>query len=403
MNPLPGPVHLRQVRTGNLQTLLLALLDGRASRAELAQRTGLTKATVASLAEPLLRQRILTEDPELNTGRGRPSRPLRFSADAPVAIGAEINVRHLGVTVQRLDGSTVSERRLDIDNRHRGADELIEQLAELVRAAITESEVDVLGVGLAVPGIVHGGTVVHAPNVPGLTGIRIGDDLAAALGEPTASMDNTVAVDNEANLAALAHVWPHRLAGDDFVYVSGDVGIGAGIVLDGSLFRGASGFAGELGHVIIERGGRACSCGSHGCVEQYAGLDAIFTAAATPGLDALRAALRRGDTRSRSAVNCAGSALGTALVSLINVCDIGTVVLGGSYATFFDDLAPGVRAELGTGVLATARRPVTLAVSPLGRDAVARGAAALITRRSCLEPELLLARSATGDEKTTTG
>ncbi|GAB0105637.1 ROK family transcriptional regulator [Nocardia sp. JMUB6875] len=386
MTLLPGPVHLRQVRTGNLQTLLLALLDGPASRAELAQRTGLTKATVASLAEPLLRQRILTEDPVLNTGRGRPSRPLRFSSDAPVAIGAEINVRHLGVTVQRLDGSTVSEQRLDIDNRHRDADELIEPLAELVRAAITESEADVLGVGLAVPGIVHDGTVVHAPNVPGLTGIRIGDRLAAALGEPT------VAVDNEANLAALAHVWPHRLAGDDFVYVSGDVAIGAGIVLGGDLFRGASGFAGELGHVIIERGGRACSCGSHGCVEQYAGLDAIFTAAATPGLDALRAALHRGDTRSRSAVNCAGSALGTALVSLINVCDIATVVLGGSYATFFDDLAPGVRAELGTGVLATARRPVTLAVSPLGRDAVARGAAALITRRGCLEPELLLAQ-----------
>ncbi|WP_051177834.1 ROK family protein [Nocardia concava] len=397
MSILPGPVHLRQVRTGNLQTLLLALLDGPASRAELAQRTGLTKATVASLAEPLLRQRILTEDPELNTGRGRPSRPLRFSADAPVAIGAEINVRHLGVTVQRLDGSTVSEQRLDIDNRHRDADELIEPLAELVRTAITESDADVLGVGLAVPGIVHDGTVVHAPNVPGLTGIRIGDRLAAALGEPT------VAVDNEANLAALAHVWPHRLAGDDFVYVSGDVGIGAGIVLGGDLFRGGSGFAGELGHVIIERGGRACSCGSHGCVEQYAGLDAIFTAAATPGLDALRAALHRGDTRSRSAVNCAGSALGTALVSLINVCDIATVVLGGSYATFFDDLAPGVRAELGTGVLATARRPVTLAVSPLGRGAVARGAAALITRRCCLEPELLLAQGATGDERTTTG
>ncbi|GAB4586196.1 ROK family protein [Nocardia sp. IFM 10818] len=385
MSPLPGPVHLRQVRTGNLQALLRAVLDGPASRAELATRTGLTKATVASLVEPLLRQRILTEDPVVNTGRGRPSRPLRFAEEAPVAVGAEINVRHLGVTVQRLDGTTVAERHIDLDNRHRGADDLIDRLADLVRATITESGVALLGIGLAVPGIVREGTVVHAPNVPGLTDVRIGDRLAAALGEPA------VAVDNEANLAALAHLWPHRLAGDDFVYVSGDVGIGAGIVLGGSLFRGRGGFAGELGHVVIERGGRLCACGGHGCVEQYAGLQAILAAAGAPGLDALCSALRQGDTHSRSAVNCAGSALGTALASLINVCDVATVVLGGCYASLFDDLAPGVRAELGIGVLAAARRPVTLAVSPLAAGAVTRGAAALITRRNCLEPELLLA------------
>lgn len=385
-----GPAHLRQVRSGNMQALLLAVLDGPASRAELAQRTGLTKATVASLVEPLLRQRILTEDPVLNTGRGRPSRPVRFSDTAPVAIGAEINVRHLGVSVQRLDGSTVTERRTKMDNRHRDADDLIERLAALVRAAFTESGGTLLGVGLAVPGIVQDETVVHAPNIPGLTEIRLGEHLAAALAQPTVPMDN------EANLAALAHVWPHRSAGDDFVYVSGDIGIGAGIILGGNLFRGRSGFAGELGHVVIERGGRPCPCGGHGCVEQYAGLQAIFAAAGAPGLQALHTALRQGDRRTRSAVNCAGSALGTALTSLINICDVATVVLGGSYATFFDDLAPGIRAELGTGVLAAARRPVTLTASPLGPSAAARGAAALITRRAYHEPELLLATDIAG-------
>ncbi len=385
MSSRPGPAHLRQVRTENLRAVLLAVLDGPASRAELAKRTGRTKATVASIVEPLLRQRILTEDPVVNTGRGRPSRPLRFSAAAPVAIGAEINVSHLGVTVQRLDGSTALERRLDLDNRHRETEDLIERLAVLVRGAMTESGAELLGVGLAVPGLVRDGTVLDAPNVPGLNGIRIGDRLAAALGE------SAVAVDNEANLAALAHVWPHRLVGDDFVHVSGDVGIGAGIVMGGSLFRGGGGFAGELGHVVVERGGRDCTCGSRGCVEQYAGLAAILAAAGTPGLATLRSALDQGDTRSRSAVDRAGSALGTALASLINICDVATVVLGGGYATFFDDLAPGVRAELDTGVVAAADRPVTLTVSPLGRNAVVRGAAALITRRSCLEPELLLA------------
>ncbi|MEC3918390.1 ROK family protein [Nocardia sp. CDC160] len=385
MTPPPGPVHLRQVRTGNLQALLTALLDGPASRAELAQRIGLTKATIANLVEPLLRQRILAEDDLVNSGRGRPSRPLRFSDEAPVAVGAEINVRHLAVLVQRLDGSTAAEARVDLDNRRRTADDLIDRLAELIRATLAESGREALGIGLAVPGIVHQDTVVHAPNVPALTGIRIGDRLAAALATPT------VLVDNEANLAALAHVWPRRLAGDDFVYVSGDVGIGAGIILDGTLFRGGSGFAGELGHVVIERAGRPCTCGSQGCVEQYAGLQAILTAAGEPNLDALCESLRTGNTHTRSAVNCAGSALGVALASLVNLCDVGTIILGGSYPPFFDDLAPGVRAELITGILAAPKRPITLAASPLGSAAVVRGAAALVTRQCCLTPELLLA------------
>ncbi|MFC9434714.1 ROK family protein [Nocardia sp. NPDC057030] len=383
------PGHLRQVRTGNLRTLLRSVLDSPASRAELAQRTGLTKATVASLAEPLLRQRILSEDALVNTGRGRPSRPLRFAAEAPVAIGAEINVCHLAVTVGRLDGSTVSDHRVYIENRCRGAEEIADRLAESIGDAIAEAGRPVLGIGLAVPGIVCEGTVVLAPNVPGLAGIRIGDRLDAALRRQGVEA-GMIEVDNEANLAALAHVWPHPLAGDDFVYVSGDVGIGAGIVLGGALFRGGSGFAGELGHVVIERAGPACTCGGRGCVEQYAGLHTVFRAAGVPDLDALSHALEGGDAVARAAVNRAGSALGTALRSLINVCDVATVVLGGSYAALFDDLAPGVQAELGTGVLAAARRPISLTVSPLGRDAVARGAAALITHRCFVEPERLL-------------
>ncbi|MFI9402054.1 ROK family protein [Nocardia sp. NPDC052316] len=386
MTRLSSPAHLRQVRTGNMHAVLVAMLDGPASRAELAQRTGLTKATVASLVEPLLGQRILAEGAVVNAGRGRPSRPLRFAATGPVAIGAEINVRHLGVTVQRLDASTEFERRIEVDNCRATAADIVTRLADLIRTAIAACGRDPLGIGLAVPGIVQDGAVVHTPNVPSLNGIHLGDQLAAELGRP----GTTVAVDNEANLAALAHVWPHRLAGDDFVYVSGDVGIGAGIVIGGAMFRGRSGFAGELGHVIIERTGHPCPCGSRGCVEQYAGLDAIFQAAGKRDLAALLLALDHGDPRALAAVETASAALGAALAALINICDIETVVLGGSYAALFDHIAPGVHTELDTGVLAATRRPIHLTTSAFGRAAVTRGAAALITRRHCLEPNLLL-------------
>ncbi|MFI6041800.1 ROK family protein [Nocardia sp. NPDC051321] len=384
----PGPVHLRQVRTGNLQALLVAMLDGPASRTELAKRTGLTKATIASLVEPLLRQQILAEGAVLNSGRGRPSRPLHFAAAGPVAIGAEVNVGHLAVAVRRLDGSTEFERRIEVDNRGAAAGDIVTRLAGLVRAATIECGRGTLGIGLAVPGIVQDGMVVHAPNVPGLNGIRLGDQLAAELGLPASE----VAVDNEANLAALAHVWPHRLVGDDFVYVSGDVGIGAGIVIGAAMFRGRSGFAGELGHVAIERAGRACPCGNHGCVEQYAGLVAILRAAGVRDLDALLRALDHGNVRARTAVERAGAALGAALAALVNLCDVPAVVLGGSYAALYDSIAPGVRNALGIGVLAAARRPIQLTASALGSGAAIHGAAALITRRCCLDPELLRCR-----------
>ncbi|MBF6180818.1 ROK family protein [Nocardia otitidiscaviarum] len=380
-----GPAHLRQVRRGNLRTVLLSLADGPGSRADLAQRTGLTKATIANLVDPLVRQRILCEDAALSSGRGRPSRPVRFHPDAPVAIGAEVNVGHLATAVRGLDGAIRSHRRVNVDNRHRSPARIVEHLARLIRAAVDECGQPVLGVGLAVPGIVRDGVVVRAPNVPGLVDTPVGERLSTDL------EGLHVLVDNEANLAAFGELWPHRLIGDDYVYVSGDIGIGTGMVIDGRLYRGVAGFAGELGHVAIERGGRECSCGGRGCVEQYAGLDAILGSSRCPGIGELLRAIERGDERARATVEDAGAALGVAVATLLNIVDITTVVLGGAYAVLFDQLAPAIRSELDTRVLAASQRAITLAAAPHGDRAVVFGAAGMVAHRACLEPELLTA------------
>ncbi|HEX7304048.1 ROK family protein [Lentzea sp.] len=374
--------HLRQVRLGNLRTVLLALVDRPGSRADLAARTGLTKATLSNLTEPLLAAGVLVEDPATGAGMGRPSKPLRFHPDGPVAVGAEINVSHLAVETLGLDGETLSRHLVPADIRGSSPDEVLDRVAELIREHTGGRKL--LGAGLAVPGVVHDGVVVRAPNLPEL----VGAPLAARLGE---RLGLDVELDNEANLAALAHLWPKHLAGEDFVHVSADVGIGAGVVLNGEVYRGASGFAGELGHVVIERDGELCTCGSKGCVERYAGLDVILREAGRRTLDSLHEALEAGDARAHRAVTQAGQALGVGLATLMNLFDVPTVVLGGSYAVLHEHLSAAIQSEMDTRVLAGGERHTTLVASPLGEFAVVRGAAGLVTRRAVQQPERLFA------------
>ena len=376
--------HLRQVRLGNLRTVLLALVDRPGSRADLASRTGLTKATLSNLTEPLLSAGVLVEEPATLAGMGRPSKPLRFHPDGPVAVGAEINVSHLAVETLGLDGETLQRHSVPTDNRDATPAELLDRITALIREITGGTGRKLLGVGLAVPGVVHDGVIVRAPNLPKLVGAGLADDLGRRLG-----LD--VELDNEANLAALAHLWPRHRAGEDFVHVSADVGIGAGVVLNGEVYRGVSGFAGELGHVVIERNGVLCTCGSRGCVERYAGLDVILREAARRHLDSLRKALEAGDRKALRSVAAAGEALGVGLATLMNLFDVPTVVLGGSYAVLHEHLSAAVQSEMDARVLAGGERHTRLIASPLGEFAVVRGAAGLVTRRTVHQPERLLA------------
>ncbi|SDG58431.1 Sugar kinase of the NBD/HSP70 family, may contain an N-terminal HTH domain [Lentzea fradiae] len=373
--------HLRQVRLGNLRTVLLALVDRPGSRADLAARTGLTKATLSNLTEPLLANGILVEDPATGAGMGRPSKPLRFHPDGPVAVGAEVNVSHLAVEILGLDGETLRRHIVPADIRKSSADEVLDRVSDLIREHAGPRTL--LGAGLAVPGVVHDGVLVRAPNLPNLVGVPLAQRLGERLGIE-------VELDNEANLAALAHLWPRHLAGEDFVHVSADVGIGAGVVLHGEVYRGTSGFAGELGHVVIEREGEPCTCGSRGCVERYAGLDVILREAGRRRLDSLQKALGAGDARAVGAVRQAGQALGVGLATLMNLFDVPTVVLGGSYAVLHEHLSEAILSEMDTRVLAGGERHTHLVPSPLGEFAVVRGAAGLVTRRAVHQPERLV-------------
>ncbi|MDQ1732131.1 MAG: hypothetical protein QOK10_2290 [Pseudonocardiales bacterium] len=395
----PGlPAGQHTVRQHNLRLVLAELAAGPGSKAELAQRTGLTKATVANLVDSLIPQGILHEgDPE-GSGPGRPSRSLSFHPDGPVALGVEINVDYTSVLALDLTSQVLANEVASVDNRVGRAEQILRHASRMARKILRDLDRPALGVTLALPAVVSpDGDVLRAPNLPALNGEPARTLFGKALG---LGPDVPVAVENEANLGALARLRLAPEQGQNFVYVSAEVGIGAGLVVNGSLFRGTRGFAGELGHVVVDRNGPECGCGGRGCVEQYAGLEVLLRASQQPDLDSLQRAIQAGDQRAAAALTEAGSALGVGLASLLNVFDLPVVVLGGVYARLFDQLAAPLQAELTRRVLSSRQGGGQLRRSALGADAAVRGAASMVIDRALQDPALIVgtARRASGQD-----
>ena len=290
------PVRPPDIRSHNLALVLRSVVQEPASRAEVAATTGLTKAAVSSLVDDLIERRLVAEDLPVVTGRGRPPRQLRLHPHSPTAVGLELNVDYVAAVRTTLAGHEVAAHRIDLDIRALPLHDVVQLLTTAWRA-VTRPRGKVLGTGLAVAGVVDSsGTVLRASNVPVMSGVNIVETLATTLGQP----QQTLTVDNEANLAALAELHEPG-AEQSFVYVTGEIGVGSGIVIASELFRGVGGMAGELGHVSIEREGRQCGCGGRGCVEQYAGQEALLAASDSPTVEALVTAVRDGrPARSRS-------------------------------------------------------------------------------------------------------
>jgi predicted NBD/HSP70 family sugar kinase len=364
--------------------------------------TGLTRATVSTLVDELLAGGLLAEvEPARRAGAGRPAVGLRLADDGPAGLGLEVNVDYLAAVVVDLAGRERHrfDRHADQRGRRPGAvlDELAE-LAGLARAAGAADGLRVAGAAVAVPGLVADGVVRLAPQL-GWRDVDVRPHLAA-LGP---DLGGGLRVDNEANLAALGELHARLDAGAEparcgFLYVSGEIGVGAGIVLSGQLHRGARGFGGELGHVTVRPDGPRCSCGARGCLEVYANQEALLRGAGLPaGDDAvgrLVAAARAGRRSARTALAEGGAALGVAAADVVNLLDVDTVVLGGVYAPLARWLAGPIERELAEHVLTAAWAPVSVEASLLGASATVLGAAGSVVRAVRDAPAVWLARSA---------
>jgi predicted NBD/HSP70 family sugar kinase len=400
------PVDQRTIRRANLSTVLRHVAsDGPRSRATIALETGLNKTTVSSLVAELMAADLLVEtgEDEQPGAVGRPARTLRLNGEAIAAVGLEVNVDYLAVCVTDLSGRVLQRERVDTANAGSRPAPVLTRLARLGRRAIAAAEAGgsrVVGAALGLPGLVDlaGSTLVLAPNL-GWRNVRAADELGRRLERPGLA----VAIDNEANLAALAEHW-EGAARDlrTFLCVTGDVGIGAGVLVGGELFRGMHGFGGELGHVMVEPGGDRCACGSRGCLETVAGQAAVLRRAgvavdgapAGPATRELLARVQAGDGRALGALAEAGRALGVALAAAVNLLDPEAVLLGGYLTPFAPWLAEPVRTELSRHVLAAGHNGCEVRPAELADEAAARGAAASVLRAVLADPTLAVAATA---------
>lgn len=344
------------------------------SRADIAEATGLTKATVSALVTKLLELELIEElPPPVKHGAGRPGVPLIVAPGKVVALGLEISVDFLGLRSIDLTGMTLTDcfSRVNLrqsDPRVAFAT-LIQQAYDLIRS-LTNHHVRIIGACLALPGIADHpqGPLRMAPNL-GWLDIDIKQMIANTITELASNLtdeagnrriinlmtellvDNLL-VGNEANLAARAEIQTSR--DQSFIYVSGEIGIGAAIVMDGRVFSGLHGWAGEIGHIVVDHRGPTCGCGASGCLETYAGKHALMLRAgltADEDIATLLQAYQLGDQKALDAINRAGQALGFALADSMNLIDVSRIVLGGSFAGLAGVLSEGLAAQITSRVL----------------------------------------------------
>jgi predicted NBD/HSP70 family sugar kinase len=399
------PLRPREMRDRNRALVLDAVARHEpVTRAQLAARTGLTKSSVSGIVGELLTARLVVERGAQRGGDlGRPGTALTLARDGLAGLGLEVNVDYLAACVVDLARRTRVQYVEVGDNRARDPAAVVELLVRLAAAAVAAAGTQGLTISatcVAVPGLVDQGTgtVVRAPNLD-WSGVPLREGLAGRV--PSAL--SPVLVENEANVAALGELWFGDGAGlGDYVHISGEVGVGAGIVVAGQLFRGAHGHAGELGHTTLEPDGAACTCGGRGCLELFAGQEAILrragldpdvstsTGRADGPVSVLVDRLAAGDPRALAALEVAGRSLGLATASLVKLVDPDSVVLGGIYAVLAPWLRASFQGALLEGIPMTRAAPPRVAISALGPDAAARGAAGLVTARMLARPGALL-------------
>jgi predicted NBD/HSP70 family sugar kinase len=369
------------VRATNLAVVLrFVRANAPCSRADIAAATGLNKATVSSLVAELIERRLMRETGLTENRIGRPATMLVLDGAGYAAIGLEVNTDHLMAVAIDVAGERLLSWRRAFAGRTTPPAKAVANVVALARRAVAKVDREILGLTVGVAGLVDGAGVVRlAPNL-GWSDVDLREALAAAL------PDLPITVDNEANLAVLAeHRYGPYAGTADMVYINGQAGFGVGIIAGGHLVRGASGYGGELGHVMVEPGGPPCACGRLGCLEAVAAVGPLvrrLTGAdpvdLEPEVDDLVRRARDQDPAVLSALRDAGRGLGLGLAVLSNVVNPHLVILGGYLADLAPWLVPAAEAEMVDHTVAPAAGGARIVVSTLGHAAAATGGAAEI-------------------------
>jgi len=368
---------------------------GPVSQAELADLSGLATSSVVNITRSLVRRGLVRAVGTGPSSGGRPPRLLEINAEAGFAIGVNVRLAGLESVLLDLAGDVVAESNVSVNAID--APGIVATVCEAVDEVLRLASVDpgrVLGVGVGFPGLVRDGrSVVGTPEFPGWGKVALADDLEMALGMP-------VMLENNANLAALAE-YRHGIGRErpvhSLLYVYADHGIGSGIVLDGRLWTGNSGFAGEFGHTVIDVNGPPCICGSHGCLESMASMAAIVRRATAVarlhGVEppttyrAVTEAVEEGDPIAINAVDEAMGYLAVGIVNLDRELRPDVVIVGGDLFKLGPDMYGRLNEILRKRPAFWDAEPVPIVLGPLGTHAPALGAGAVVLERFFGIPE----------------
>lgn len=378
-NPNSGATN-QSLRAHNLSLALRHILanPGAINRAGIAAQTGISRATMSRLVDELIASSLVEEsEDKLSTGqRGRPTSVLSPTSGKVIALGLQVNVSALGAYLVDLSGTVLAHEYVSGDFSGADPTSTLRKLARIARRVLREGSSAgalFLGSSLALPGLFSADTLTIAPNL-GWRNIPRKELL-----RPLHDLDVTL-VANEADLAAYAVAYPRPgvpEGPDSFIYVSGEVGIGGGLIVNHQPLSGAHGWSGEIGHICVEPEGAICSCGARGCLETVAGLKALGHAAGLGDNASTREILQHAghSSRAQDAMTHAGHALGQALSAVVNTVDISQVYLGGLVAEIAPYLLPSLHEELATRVLQAPWQTPQIDILPHSEDLSLRGGA----------------------------
>ena len=363
------------------RTAILRLIgaSGRIARASIAQRLGLSPATVTSITRELMESGLVRVADRAPSAGGRPALLLELVGSAAVAFGVKVAPDHLVGVIVDLDGVVQERYEQGIDVGAKGA---LDGVAVVLRGWLdaVQRRVPLLGLGLGVPGVVdqERGTVT-APLI-GWDALPLRDRLQTELRIP-------VLVDNDVNtLAVSERLYGRGRGAESFVTVTLGRGIGLGIVTGGDIYHGAGGGAGEFGHVTVDPDGPQCNCGKRGCLEAFVADPALVAQARRVGvigrngtIDTLRRRAAGGDAGALEIFARAGDLLGRQVASLVNILCPQLVLISGEgtqgWTYFAESFDVSLRANL-----VPPFRGVTVEVDPWDDAKWAIGAAALVLR-----------------------
>jgi glucokinase-like ROK family protein len=386
------------IKAHNVQAILRTLLhQGAISRVRIAHLTGLSTTTITNLVAELMEQGIVAEDgpePTHRGGAGRPRIPLRLVPSARYAVGVHIGVGNVRVAVTDLFGRLQNYLVMSHET-HDPAEEVLNRVVAMIQQAIAEAGISrgrLVGVGVGASGLVDPRTGVNvlAPNL-NWRDLSLRDILSQRLSMP-------VCVDNNVRAMALAEaMFGAGQEVNTLAFVYARVGVGAGFVVGGAVYRGSQAGAGEIGHTtIVPVGGVRCRCGNTGCLETLVsepeivrlaqGLaarhpDSILAARLAdpcrPAIERIFEAARMGDHETLAMLQERAHYMGIALANLVNVVNPDMIIMGGLFAAGQDLLLPQVEETMRQRAFANLGKGVELRVTSFGHKVGVIGAGAL--------------------------